>query len=194
MGSVDSRRERISGFTLVEILIVIVILGLVAGLAVALVGPDERDASAREARSFAGALEYAAARAQWRNEMLGVSADHRVLRYWRRDVANDRWVVLDDDDVLRAHELPPPLDAMAVAYGGRAVELWWQRVGDALARQPRLAVVEVPQEASRALAELATRNMRLQVTIHEGEVHVADATTSVPVPLQVRKRMDEAPG
>ena len=121
MGSVDSRRERISGFTLVEILVVIVILGLVAGLAVALVGPDERDASAREARSFAGALEYAAARAQWRNELLGVSADHRILRYWRRDVANDRWVVLDDDDVLRAHELPQPLDAMAVAYGGRAV-------------------------------------------------------------------------
>ena len=77
------------GFTLVEILVVIVILGLVAGLSIALVEPGERDASAREARSFAGALEYAAARAQWRNEMLGVSADGRVLRYWRRDAAND---------------------------------------------------------------------------------------------------------
>ena len=54
----------ISGFTLVEILVVIIVLGIVAGLAVALVGPGERDVSAREARSFAGALEYAAARAQ----------------------------------------------------------------------------------------------------------------------------------
>jgi general secretion pathway protein H len=121
VGFVGDSHARGSGFTLVEILVVIVILGLVAGLAVALVGPDERDTSAREARSFAGALEYAAARAQWRNEMLGVSADHRMLRYWRRDVANDRWIVLDDDDVLRTHELPVPFDAMALAYAGRAV-------------------------------------------------------------------------
>ena len=99
----------------------LVILGLVAGVAVALVGPGERDVSAREARGFAGALEYAAARAQWRNEMLGVSADHGLLRYWRRDAANDRWTPLDDDDVLRAHRLPPPLDAIAYAYAGRGI-------------------------------------------------------------------------
>lgn len=121
MGSVANSHARTSGATLVEILVVLVILGLVAGLAVALVDPGERDVSAREARSFAGALEYAAARAQWRNEMLGVSADHRVLRYWRRDAANDRWTTLQDDDVLRAHLLPPPLDAMTFAYAGRGV-------------------------------------------------------------------------
>jgi general secretion pathway protein H len=109
------------GFTLVEILVVIVILGLVAGLAVALVDPGERDLSTREARRFAGALEYAAARAQWRNEMLGVSADGGTLRYWRRDPANDRWLVVDDDDVLRAHALPAPLDAMALSYAGRSL-------------------------------------------------------------------------
>ncbi|MEO9135168.1 MAG: GspH/FimT family pseudopilin [Casimicrobiaceae bacterium] len=108
-----------SGFTLVEILVVIVLVGIVAGLAMALVNPDERDVSAREARRFAGALEYAAQRAQWRNEMLGVSADRRVFRYWRRDAANDRWLVVDDDDVLRAHPLPDLIDAMALAYAGR---------------------------------------------------------------------------
>jgi general secretion pathway protein H len=110
-----------AGFTLVEILVVLVVLGIVAGLALALVAPDERDVAAREARHFAGALEYATQRAQWRNELLGVSADHRVLRYWRRDAANDRWIVVDDDDVLRAHALPAPLDAGALAYAGRAL-------------------------------------------------------------------------
>ena len=121
MGPVAKRRASTSGVTLVEILVVLVILGLVAGVAVALVEPGERDVAAREARGFAGALEYAAARAQWRNEMLGVSADHRVLRYWRRDVVNDRWSPLDDDDVLRAHVLASPLDATAYAYAGRTV-------------------------------------------------------------------------
>ena len=45
------------GFTLVEILVVIVILGIAAGLAVVAIAPDERELSAREARRFAGALE-----------------------------------------------------------------------------------------------------------------------------------------
>jgi len=110
-----------NGFTLVEIMVVIVILGIVAGMALALIEPDERDLSAREARRFAGALEYAAQRAQWRDELLGVSADRRLVRYWRRDVANERWVVVDDDDVLRAHALPNALEAMALAYGGRGI-------------------------------------------------------------------------
>lgn len=110
-----------AGFTLIEILVVIVVLGIAAGLALALVQPDERDLSLREARRFAGALEYAAQRAQWRNEMLGVSAMQHVVRYWRRDAVNDRWSVVDDDDVLRARLLPDPLDAMALVFAGRAL-------------------------------------------------------------------------
>jgi type II secretion system protein H len=107
------------GFTLVEILVVVVILGIAASFALALVAPDERDVSMREARRFAGALEYAAQRAQWRNETLGVSVAAGVIRYWRRDATNGRWNVLDDDDLLRAHPLPQPLDASSVAFGGR---------------------------------------------------------------------------
>ena len=120
-GSLIGSARRAWGFTLIEILVVIVILGIAAGLAVALVEPDERDLSAREARRFAGALEYAAQRAQWRNEMVGVSAAQRVVRYWRRDATNDRWQVIDDDDILRSRALPAPLDAMALAFAGRAL-------------------------------------------------------------------------
>jgi general secretion pathway protein H len=116
-----ARREAQNGFTLIEILVVIVILGIAAGLAVALIQPDERDLSVREARRFAGALEYAAQRAQWRNEMLGVSAARHVVRYWRRDATSDRWNALDDDDVLRVRALPEPLDAMVLAFAGRSV-------------------------------------------------------------------------
>ena len=116
-----TRREARAGFTLIEILVVIVILGVAAGLAVALIEPDERELSMREARRFAGALEYAAHRAQWRNEMLGLSATRHVVRYWRRDATNDRWNALDDDDLLRMRALPEPIDAMALAFAGRAV-------------------------------------------------------------------------
>jgi hypothetical protein len=101
-------------------LVVIVVLGIVTGLGVALVGPDERDVQAREARRFASALEYAAARAQWRNESIGVSADAHVVRYWRR-ASDDRWTPIADDDVLAPQRLPEALDAAALAYAGSNV-------------------------------------------------------------------------
>ena len=53
----------------------------------------------------------------------------------------------------------------------------------------RLAVAEIPIEASRALADLAGRTMRLQVTIQEGHILVSDGTTAVPVELRVLKLM-----
>jgi type II secretion system protein H len=110
-----------SGFTLVEILVVIVILGIAAGVAIVSAAPDARDLAAREARRFAGSLEYAAQRAQFRSELLGVSASGHSIRYWRRDNANDRWQLLDDDDILRVRMLPDPLDAMPLAFAGRVV-------------------------------------------------------------------------
>jgi uncharacterized protein YaeQ len=76
-----------------------------------------------------------------------------------------------------------------LAYGGRAVDLWWQGARDKLERQDRLAVKEVPIEASRALAQLAARSMKLQVTIQEGHIFVADGATSVPVELRILKEM-----
>ena len=36
-------------------------------------------------------------------------------------VRTDRWQAIDDDDILRARALPDPLDAMALAFAGRAV-------------------------------------------------------------------------
>ena len=115
------RPTTLRAFTLVEILVVIVILGIAAGLAMALVAPDQRDRSLREARRFAGGIEYAAQRAQWRNRMLGVSVSGNVIRYWRRDDAGDRWRLVDDDDVLESHALAAPVQGAALAYAGRRI-------------------------------------------------------------------------
>ena len=83
-------------------------------------------------------------------------------------------------------------EVYVLAYGGRAVDLWWQGAREKLERQDRLAVSEVPIEASRALAQLAARHMRLQVTIQEGHVFVADDATSVPVEIRMLKALSNA--
>ena len=109
---------------------------------------------------------------------------------WRRDLtgAIEQWidVGLPDERAVRK-ACGRAREVYVLAYGGRAVDLWWQAVRDKLERQDRLAVSEVPMEASRALARLAQRSMRLHVTIQEGHVFVADTTDSVPVDILVLK-------
>ena len=107
------------GFTLVEILVVLVILAVTGSLAIVAIERDERHLAAREAKRFAGALEFAAARAQARNETLGVSAD-RTIRFWRRESGADRWIALDDD-VLGPRVLPEPLVGAPTTYAGQRV-------------------------------------------------------------------------
>ena len=107
----------------------------------------------------------------------------------RRDLTGtiERWIDVglpDERDIRKACGRARDVDV--VAYGGRAVELWWQDAMPRLERQPRLAVTEVPADASRALAQMVTRFMRLQVTIQDNHVLVADDSTSVAIELRMR--------
>ena len=96
------------------------IIGLVAGVVILGVGGDERRTAEREAKRLAGALEHAAAAAQWRAETLGVSADGAGYRFWRRG-ADDRWSALADDDVLAPRALPAGISVTPVVFAGAPV-------------------------------------------------------------------------
>ena len=111
---------------------------------------------------------------------------------WRSDLTGviEQWIDVglpDEREVRKA--CGRAREVRILAYGGRAVDLWWQGVRDRLERQARLAVSEVPAEASRALAQMAGRSMELQVTIQEGHVLVTDGAASVAVELRVLKPM-----
>ena len=62
---------------------------------------------------------------------------------------------------------------------GHAAQLWWQQVGDKLARSHKLTVIDLPQAGTRAMAGLAARNMQLQYAIQDGQAWVADVRESV---------------
>jgi len=114
---------------------------------------------------------------------------------WQRDPtgAVQRWIEVglpEEREVRKA--CGRAREVQVLAYGGRAVDIWWQGAGEKLERQARLGVSEVPLEASRALAGLAARSMRLQFTIQERHVLVANDATSVSIDIRVRKALAPA--
>lgn len=113
-------RTRQRAFTLVEILVVIAIVGIATGITFALAAADPRDVALRQAREFARSLDYATKSAQWRHELLGISADGELIRYWRRDSGSTRWLEADDEK-LRRWTLRRPVVARALDYAGRPI-------------------------------------------------------------------------
>jgi len=109
-----------AGFTLVEILVVIAIVAIVAALASANLGDDSQRSIEREAKRLAGALEHAAAVAQWQRMTIGVSLEGSVYRFWARD-ANDSWNAINGDDALAMRVLPQGMTVTALRYGGAPV-------------------------------------------------------------------------
>ena len=112
--------RRGSGFTLIEILVVVAVISIAAGLVVANLEGDDRRTAEREATRLAGALEHAAALAQWRSETLGFTADGQGYRFWRRGPDN-RWTALRDQEVLAPRALPTPWILTPVSYAGAPV-------------------------------------------------------------------------
>ena len=112
---------------------------------------------------------------------------------WQRDLTGviERWIDVglpDEREVRKACGRARAVEVLT--YGGRAVDLWWNASRDKLEKQERLTVRDVPVEASKALATLAARNMKLQVTIQEGHVLVADGAMSLSVDLRTLKGAD----
>jgi general secretion pathway protein H len=96
------------GFTLVELLVVVLIMGLSAGLVGALLRPDDRGILRVEAERLAELLDLAAIEARYTGLSIAWIADAGGYRFWRlRDDAG--WYEAGTDalrDPLRARSLP----------------------------------------------------------------------------------------
>lgn len=58
-------------------------------------------------------------------------------------------------------------------YGGRAADVWWDKIKGTTTRFDNLDVVMLPEAETTALAALAARAMKMQVNIQDGEVMVS---------------------
>jgi len=103
---------------------------------------------------------------------------------WRKDLtgAIELWIDVGQPDERRIRRAcGRAREVFVYSYGGPGAAVWWGQVGARLERSRNLTVVSVPQAASRALAQLAQRNMRLNCTIQERQLWLDDTLNRVQV-------------
>lgn len=59
------------------------------------------------------------------------------------------------------------------SYGGRTADMWWEKIKNGTTRFNNLQVVNLSENNTSELAKLASRAMKLQVNIQDGEVMVS---------------------
>lgn len=92
---------------------------------------------------------------------------------WRKDLtgAIELWIEVGLPEERRVRRAcGRARQVVVLSYGGRVADMWWQQNRAALQRQGNLAIINLPAEASKALAALAARGMQVQCTLQDGEL------------------------
>lgn len=97
---------RARGFTLLELLVVLVIVGLVLGFVSINAIQSEQQALQKEAQRIALLLQLAREEAIVRNRPIAFEADSNSYRFLVRD--EEEWHALPQDDLLRERSFPRP--------------------------------------------------------------------------------------
>lgn len=115
------------GFTLVEILVVMVILSIIIAAGAVGLRPDDRHMLRAEAERLALLLELAMEESRYSGRTLAWSGEAQGYRFWRYTEDRD-WAALTDDDMLRERRLPGDtriedvrIDLSAPPQSGRVV-------------------------------------------------------------------------
>lgn len=98
-GATEARRRvhaRVAGFTLIEIMVVMVIFAIAAGLVTLRMLPDDRERARREADSAAVLLERAADEAERTGRVIAWHPDGASARFEVPD-QDGKWIPLADD-------------------------------------------------------------------------------------------------
>lgn len=95
---------------------------------------------------------------------------------WQKSLSGelDLWVNLGQpsEKVIR-QSCSKSRAVIVYCYGGKAAEIWWDKMKSGATRFDNLQVVSFSEQDCRALGAQANRSMRMQVNIQDGEVMVS---------------------
>lgn len=109
------------------------------------------------------------------------SADEPDL--WQKSL-DDRimhWIEVGQPEPDRVKKAQGRSEKVSIYLFGKSADTWWQLNQNAVTRFERTRVRQISWDTVQQLMQLLSRTMRLNVTISEGLVYVADDKTSVEV-------------
>lgn len=113
-----NRRRDIRGFTLLELLAVLFIIGIIVSFAGLSVGQHSSRALQDEAERLHSLLRLASEEAVLQGRELAVQFSRQDYRFMSLDGAD--WLPIEDDKLLRARELPPSVEVELQLEGVKA--------------------------------------------------------------------------
>ncbi|NRB20359.1 MAG: YaeQ family protein [Rhodobacteraceae bacterium] len=105
----------------------------------------------------------------------GLSADDEP-DIWQKSLSGELelWVALGlpSEKIVRK-SCGKASEVIVYCFGGRTAEIWWEKIKNSTARFDNLQVINFSETDTRELGNLASRSMKLQVNIQDGDVMVS---------------------
>ena len=108
---------------------------------------------------------------------------------WRKTYTDEieLWIDVGQPDEARIRKAcGRSRQVVVINYGGQVAQLWWNKVGAALARHRNLTVLDIPSATVAELVALLQRGMRLQCLIQDGQLQLMNDVDAVAVDPLVR--------
>lgn len=105
----------------------------------------------------------------------GISTDDEP-DIWQKSLSDalELWISLGQPSEKIVRQSCGKADAVAIySYGGKTADTWWDKIKNSTTRFQNLSVINLSETETQALATLASRAMKLQVNIQDGEVTVS---------------------
>lgn len=113
----------------------------------------------------------------------GLSSDDEP-DLWHKDLtgAIENWIEVGLPDERRLRQASGRATRVTLlTYGGRAVDVWWQKNRAACLKLPALTVLRIPDDAAEALTAMAVRTMQIQCSVQDGEYWLSDGERSTHI-------------